>query len=109
MKCALLLASVTTAITVAKAIPFLGGVNTAGYDFSVHTDGSFNGTGTDPPAWQFQHFADEGVNIFRIPFAWQLMTPNVGDSIDEGFFTRYDATVQSALSSSTSPYVILDL
>ncbi|KAL1737745.1 glycoside hydrolase superfamily, partial [Schizophyllum fasciatum] len=30
-------------------------------------------------------------------------------SIDEGFFTRYDATVQSALSSSTSPYVILDL
>ncbi|KAI5836460.1 glycoside hydrolase family 5 protein [Schizophyllum commune Tattone D] len=109
MKCTLLIASVATAITVAKAIPFLGGVNTAGYDFSVYTDGSFEGPGTDPPSWQYQHFADEGANIFRIPFAWQLMTPNVGSSIDEGFFQRYDATVQSALSASTSPYVILDL
>ncbi|KAG6860244.1 Manganese dependent endoglucanase Eg5A [Termitomyces sp. Mi166 len=90
-------------------LPFLGGVNMAGYDFTVHTDGSFTGTGVDPPVWQFAHFASQGVNIFRIPFAWQLMTPTVGGTIDSSFFSRYDATVQAALNSATQPYVILDL
>ncbi|THH19988.1 hypothetical protein EW146_g1281 [Bondarzewia mesenterica] len=98
-----------------STLPFLGGVNTAGYDFSVATDGSFNGTGTTPPASQYEHFASEGVNIFRIlfllpaAFAWQLMTPTVGGTISTSFFARYDATVQAALSASTSPYVIIDL
>ncbi|ETW86909.1 glycoside hydrolase family 5 2 [Heterobasidion irregulare TC 32-1] len=89
------------------SLPFLGGVNTAGYDFSVATDGSFNGTGVSPPVSQFTHFASEGVNIFRIP--WQLMTPTLGGTISSSFFARYDATVQAALSASTSPYVIVDL
>lgn len=92
-----------------SSLPFLGGVNTAGYDFSVATDGSFNGTGVSPPVSQFTHFASEGVNIFRIPFAWQLMTPALGGMISSSFFARYDATVQAALSASTSPYVIIDL
>ncbi|TFK39121.1 endoglucanase [Crucibulum laeve] len=90
-------------------LPFLGGVNMAGYDFSVATDGSFNGTGVDPPVAQFSHFASQGVNIFRIPFAWQLMTRTVGGTIDSTFFARYDKTVQTALNSGSSPYVILDL
>ncbi|KAH7930545.1 cellulase-domain-containing protein [Leucogyrophana mollusca] len=91
-----------------SSIPFLGGVNTAGYDFSVATDGSFSGTGTTPPASQYAHFAAEGVNLFRIPFAWQLMTPTLG-TINATFFAEYDATVQAALSASTKPYVIVDL
>ncbi|KAG6855662.1 Manganese dependent endoglucanase Eg5A, partial [Tephrocybe sp. NHM501043] len=90
-------------------LPFLGGVNIAGYDFTVSTDGSFKGTGVDPPVSQFAHFASQGVNIFRIPFAWQLMTPTVGGTIDSSFFSRYDTTVQAALNSATKPYVILDL
>ncbi|KAF5352522.1 hypothetical protein D9756_006054 [Leucocoprinus leucothites] len=91
------------------ALPFVGGVNMAGYDFTVYTDGSFNGTGVDPPVSQFSHFAQQGVNIFRIPFAWQLMTPTLGGTIDGTFFQRYDASVQAALNSGSSPYVILDL
>jgi endoglucanase len=64
-------------------IPFLGGVNTAGYDFSVvsnayilmhscltsflqSTDGSFSGTGIDPPVSQYTHFSGQGVNLYRI-------------------------------------------
>ncbi|KIJ46399.1 glycoside hydrolase family 5 protein [Sphaerobolus stellatus SS14] len=90
-----------------SGLPFLGGVNTAGYDFSVATDGSFNGTGVTPPVGQFSHFASQGVNIFRIPFAWQLMSPTLGGTISSSFFSRYDSTVQSALS--TGAYVILDL
>ncbi|KIJ68221.1 glycoside hydrolase family 5 protein [Hydnomerulius pinastri MD-312] len=88
---------------------FLGGVNTAGYDFSVATDGSFTGTGVSPPTSQYQHFASQGANLFRIPFAWQLMTPTLGGSINQTFFAEYDATVQAALSASTKPYVIIDL
>ena len=41
--------------------------------------------------------------------AWQLMTPALGGMISSSFFARYDATVQAALSASTSPYVIIDL
>jgi aryl-phospho-beta-D-glucosidase BglC (GH1 family) len=81
----------------------------AGYDFTVSTDGSFKGTGVTPPAQQFAHFASQGVNLFRIPFAWQLMTPTVGGTIDSSFFSRYDATVQAAVNSGSNPYIILDL
>ncbi|KAJ3483129.1 hypothetical protein NLI96_g6518 [Meripilus lineatus] len=93
----------------AGGLPRLGGVNTAGYDFSVATDGSFKGTGVTPPAAQFSHFAGEGANLFRIPFAWQLMTPTLGGSIDQSFFSRYDATVQAALNSGPNVFVIVDL
>ncbi|KAF7983588.1 hypothetical protein HWV62_20478 [Athelia sp. TMB] len=99
----------TTAVVSSGTLGPLGGVNTAGYDFSVYTDGSFSGTGIPPPTSQYAHFASQGVNIFRIPFAWQLMTPILGGSIDETWFATFDATVQSALTASTSPYVILDL
>lgn len=94
---------------IASTVGPLGGVNTAGYDFTVDTTGSFTGTGVSPPPSQYQHFASEGVNIFRIPFAWQLMTPTLGGTINQTFFSIYDATVQAALSASTKPYVILDL
>nr|VWO94258.1 Beta-xylanase (EC [Ganoderma boninense] len=91
-----------------SGLPRLGGVNTAGYDFSVATDGSFNGTGVSPPPAQFTHFAKQGANLFRIP--WQLMTPEVGGPINETWFSNfYDVTVQSALSSSPNTFVIVDL
>ncbi|KAI8990490.1 glycoside hydrolase superfamily [Trametes punicea] len=90
-------------------LPRLGGVNTAGYDFSVATDGSFTGTGVSPPPSQYTHFAKEGANLFRIPFAWQLMTPTVGGPINETFFATYDKTVQAALSSRPDTFVIVDL
>ncbi|KAF8498006.1 endoglucanase [Gautieria morchelliformis] len=90
-----------------SGLPFLGGVNTAGYDFTVATDGSFTGTGVSPPPYQYAHFAGQGANLFRIPFAWQLMTPTLGGSINASFFTEYDTTVQAALA--TGAYVIIDL
>ncbi|GJE87572.1 endo-1,4-beta-glucanase [Phanerochaete sordida] len=93
----------------AGALPRLGGVNTAGYDFSVATDGSFTGTGVSPPTSQYTHFTAEGANLYRIPFAWQLMTPTLGGSIDQSFLSRYDQTVQAALNSGPNVMVIVDL
>ncbi|TDL21861.1 cellulase-domain-containing protein [Rickenella mellea] len=94
---------------VPPAVPFMGGVNTAGYDFTVYTNGSFSGVGYAPPPSQFTHFAGQGVKLFRVPFAWQLMTPQVGGTIDPNFWSRYDATVQQALASGPNVHVILDL
>lgn len=37
------------------------------------------------------------------------MTPQVGGTIDSAFLQRYDATVQSALSSGPNVHVIIDL
>ncbi|KAI0347834.1 endoglucanase [Trametopsis cervina] len=92
-----------------SGLPRLGGVNTAGYDFSVGTDGSFKPPYSTPPSSQYTHFTAEGVNLYRIPFAWQLMTPTLGGSIDNSFFSTYDATVQAALNSGPKVYVIIDL
>ncbi|KAI0830537.1 glycoside hydrolase superfamily [Trametes gibbosa] len=100
-------ASPTGPSTPTASLIRLGGVNSAGFDFSVATDGSFTGTGVSPPPAQFTHFANEGANLFRIP--WQLMTPNLGGPIDESFFSRYDATVQAALNSGPNVHVIVDL
>jgi len=96
-----------TPSSVLSGLPRLKGVNEAGYDFSVYTNGSFSGVGYAPPASQFTHFASQGVNAFRVPFAWQLMTPTLGGTIDSSFWSRYDATVQQGLA--TGAYVILDL
>lgn len=49
-----------------SGLPYLGGVNTAGYDFSVATNGSFSGPPSTPPPSQYAHFANEGANLFRI-------------------------------------------
>ncbi|KAI0931799.1 Manganese dependent endoglucanase Eg5A [Taiwanofungus camphoratus] len=87
----------------------LGGVNTAGYDFSVSTSGDYSGTPSTPPSSQYAHFEGEGANLFRIPFAWQLMTPTLGGTINSTFFNEYDATVQAALNSGSNVYVIVDL
>ncbi|KAH9836977.1 endoglucanase [Rhodofomes roseus] len=87
----------------------LGGVNTAGYDFSVDTNGDYSGTAAPPPTSQYTHFTSEGANLYRIPFAWQLMTPTLGGTIDSTFFSEYDQTVQAALSSGSGVYVIVDL
>lgn len=37
------------------------------------------------------------------------MVPEVGGDIDQAYLSRYDATVNAALSSSSSPYVIVDM
>ncbi|KAI0689890.1 endoglucanase [Cytidiella melzeri] len=93
--------------TPAGALPRLGGVNTAGYDFSVATDGSFTGPFSVPPASQYTHFTAEGANLYRIP--WQEMTPTLGGSINSTFFSQYDTTVQQALNSGPNVHVIVDV
>ncbi|KAI0776439.1 glycoside hydrolase superfamily [Irpex lacteus] len=98
-------------LALSQALPRLGGVNTAGYDFTVYKNGTYKPSYGIPPASQYSHFTAEGVNLYRIPFAWQLMTPTLGGTIDSlsGFFSTYDTTVQAALHSGPNVHVIIDV
>jgi len=101
--------STSSTSTSTSTVPYFGGVNTAGYDFGMGTDGSVTSPFVAPPTSQYSHFAAEGVNIFRIPFAWQSMTPTLGGAISQSFLSEYQATVQTALNSGPNVYVIIDV
>ncbi|KAH9836973.1 glycoside hydrolase superfamily [Rhodofomes roseus] len=95
---------------VSGQVPRLGGVNTAGFDFTVYTNGSFTNNAAAPPTWQYAHFSGEGANLYRIPFAWQEMTPTLGGPINETFFyEEYNPIVQAALASGPDSYIIVDV
>lgn len=88
---------------------FLGGLSLAGFDFGSNSQGFVTGGYTAPPVEQARHFASQGVTVFRIPFLWQRMTPELGGPIDESFFSEVDQVVQACLNARTRPHVILDL
>lgn len=94
---------------VVAQLPRLGGVNTPGYEFTLYENGTFTNNPHTPPAAQFPHFSAEGANLYRVPFAWQQMTPVLGGSINTSFLAQYNATVQAALDSSADAHVIIDL
>ncbi|KAI0346528.1 glycoside hydrolase [Trametopsis cervina] len=99
--------TVVTPTVTPVPLPRLGGVNTAGYDFSVSIDGTFTGNGVNPPTSQYTHFTAQRVNIYRVP--WQLITPTLGGPIDPVFFSRLNSTVHAALSSGPNVWVIIDV
>ncbi|KAI0963964.1 Manganese dependent endoglucanase Eg5A [Taiwanofungus camphoratus] len=92
-----------------STLPRLGGVNTAGYDFTVYTNGSFLNQAEAPPTWEYAHFSAEGANFYRLPFAWQEMTPTLGGPINTTFLAQYQETVTAALNSSSNAHAIVDL
>ncbi|KAF7716125.1 Endo-1,4-beta-D-glucanase [Penicillium ucsense] len=80
------------------------GVNIAGFDFGVKTDGTQDLTQVADESVdgvnQMQHFVnDDGFNIFRLPAGWQfLVNSNLGGSLDSNNFGKYDKLVQGCLS-----------
>lgn len=91
----------------ASSIPRLGGVNIAGFDFGIDTNGGSSGGYVPPPTSQFAHFQSKGANIFRVPVGWQYLQPSLGGSLDSNFLSQYQNTVNVALA--TGAYVIVDV
>ncbi|WVQ94395.1 hypothetical protein IAU59_001474 [Kwoniella sp. CBS 9459] len=93
-----------------RALPRLGGVNLAGCDFGMNTDGS-SGTTYCPGTEQIAHFASKGANIFRLPVGWQYLVGSTTDSsskaLDPNYFAKYDTLVQASLQ--TGAYVMIDV
>ncbi|KAI9817637.1 MAG: hypothetical protein M1832_004641 [Thelocarpon impressellum] len=95
-----------------------GGVNIAGFEFGVETDGYMNVGGVYPPLKQYtgrdgvaqmQHFVnDDKFNAFRLPVGWQYLVNNqVGGHLDAQNVGKYDELVQSCLQ--TGALCIIDI
>ncbi|WWC90297.1 uncharacterized protein L201_005230 [Kwoniella dendrophila CBS 6074] len=91
-----------------RALPRLGGVNLAGCDFGMNTDG-WSGTTQCPGTDQIAHFKGKGANIFRLPVGWQYLVGNnqASTSLDANYFATYDKLVKAALA--TGAYVMIDV
>lgn len=130
------IAAFGAARTVAAGVKFAG-VNIAGFDFGCGTDvhppsrliyqlchtdrfpqGSCTVSSVDPPlsqygggdgAGQMTHFTKtDGLNIFRLPVAWQYLVDGViGGTLDETNFGKYDKLVQACLD--TGAHCIIDI
>lgn len=88
------------------------------FDFGCTTDGACDIGKIYPPLashggpdgiGQMQHFSrDLGLNIFRLPVAWQYLTNNVlGGSLDGNNAGTYDELVQGCLG--TGALCIIDI
>ena len=88
------------------------------FDFGCTTDGACDISQIYPPLashggpdgiGQMQHFSrDLGLNIFRLPVAWQYLTNNVlGGSLDGNNAGTYDELVQGCLN--TGALCIIDI
>ncbi|KAJ7160445.1 carbohydrate-binding module family 1 protein/Glycoside hydrolase family 5 protein [Mycena filopes] len=91
----------------------LVGVNIAGFDFGMNTDGNQMASAAYPPLTQYfgkdgkgqmTHFVnDDGYNVFRLPVGWQFLTNNVvGGAINQTNLAEYDALVQTCLATGAS-------
>jgi endoglucanase len=89
------------------------GVNIAGFDFGVTTDGTDKTMQATPPlsslggpdgAGQMSHFVnDDHHNVFRLPVGWQyLVNNNLGGTLDSTNFGKYDQLVQACLATGAS-------
>ncbi|CAD0095703.1 unnamed protein product [Aureobasidium vineae] len=89
------------------------GVNIAGFDFGMDTNGDSTGSYVDPGTTgqnQMNHFVkDDKLNTFRLPVGWQYLVNNqLGGNLDSTFFAKYDQQMTYCLNSGAA-LCILDL
>lgn len=68
-----------------QSMPWTG-INIAGLEFGMNTEGTLTAPIGIPPMEQIKHFASQNVNTFRIPFAWQRLQPTLNGPLDEQAF-----------------------
>jgi endoglucanase len=60
------------------------GVNLTGPEWTGSTSGPFW-----PNTYEIDYFISRGMNIFRLPFAWELMQPSLNGALNQAFLNRY--------------------
>jgi len=101
----------TTTTTSGRSVKY-GGVNIAGFEFSVDTSGNRKVNGAQDVSTngtlQMQHFVtDLGFNAFRLPVAWQYLVNNeIGGQLDPVATGKYDKLVQGCLSSGAALCIV---
>ena len=88
------------------------GVNLAGAEFGVASDGTgqnpgtFGSTYTWPSATSADYFLAKGMNTFRVPFRWERLQRTRGAALDAAEVSRLRATVNGI--TSRGGVVLLD-
>ncbi|THV79101.1 cellulase-domain-containing protein [Aureobasidium pullulans] len=100
----------TSSVASSKGKVKYAGVNIAGFDFGIDTNGG-SGTYQDPGTTgqsQMNHFVkDDKLNAFRLPVGWQYLVGNtLGGNLDSSFFSKYDAQVTYCLNSGAELCII---
>lgn len=72
-----------------SSIPLLAGINLAGFEFGIQTDGSFTGTPVPPPTTQIDHFIKQNVNLMRVPVAWDSLQSEMNGKLNETSLKSY--------------------
>lgn len=89
-----------------KEAPF--GVNLAGAEFAHQkTPGVYNRDYTYPTAAELDYFKSKGLTLFRLPFLWERIQHETGDSLDVEELERMTAFVDAARERNV--WVILDM
>lgn len=88
------------------------GVNLAGAEFGVQAWGVDNVPGvygydyTYPTSAEIDYYVGKGVNVFRLPFAWERLQPTLNGTLDATELGRIDSFVTYATGQGAS--VLLD-
>ena len=85
-------------------LPMLRGVNLAGGEF-----GEGNIYGTDyiyPGNGSLDYYLSKGFNVFRVPFKWHRLQPELGGALSERDLAELDRIVRYAAAKDA--YVVLD-
>ncbi|KAG8924729.1 Endoglucanase EG-II [Tulasnella sp. 417] len=111
-----IVASTLAAAMVVNAVGQYQQCDIAGFDFGCITDGSCDTSQTVAPLYQYsgvdgiaqmQHFMSNGMNIFRLPIGWQILTPTLGGTLDATNWAKYDELVKGCLNLGA--YCIIDI
>eukprot|EP00029_Vermamoeba_vermiformis_P002176 TRINITY_DN12558_c0_g1_i1.p1 TRINITY_DN12558_c0_g1~~TRINITY_DN12558_c0_g1_i1.p1 ORF type:complete len:553 (+),score=96.32 TRINITY_DN12558_c0_g1_i1:16-1674(+) len=78
------------------------GVNLTGPEWTGATSGPFW-----PNTYEIDYLISRGMNIFRLPFAWELMQPTLGGALNQAFLSRYTGIV-NYITNTKQLSVIID-
>ncbi|EGG01067.1 family 5 glycoside hydrolase, partial [Melampsora larici-populina 98AG31] len=83
------------------------GVNMAGLEFGINSNGQKGDKNLPPDLTQVDDFVNQGFNMIRIPFGWQFIQPTLKGELDPTQLALLDKHVNAVLAKKA--YVIIDL
>ncbi|CAH7683786.1 glycoside hydrolase superfamily [Phakopsora pachyrhizi] len=87
-------------------LPYFLGVNLAGFEFGIDPWNS-HPKPMPPSDKQIPHFVKQGVNIIRVPMAWELIQPQLSKELDSKVEAQFAAYIKKITTSGT--YAIIDI
>ncbi|KAH9809741.1 family 5 glycoside hydrolase [Melampsora americana] len=89
------------------SLPRMNGVNMAGLEFGIDSNGGQSGSYVPPPLDQISHLITGKVNTLRFPIGWQYIQPTINGALNETYLTLLDKYVTETINLGA--FAIIDL